>query len=92
MYDNTAEKSPVGRFLAGWAAHRGSLSRDWFQDRTIYPIDSTIDLSLALHHRCSTGTTYCSGDFWERRSRYHVDVAVAVASSSRKEERATLAE
>lgn len=54
IYENTAERSPVRRFLAEWAAHRGSLCKDWFHDRTNNPIDFAIDLSLALYDRIKT--------------------------------------
>ena len=46
---SSAEKSPVRRFLAEWAVHRGSLSNDRVQTKTIYPIDLAIDLSPALY-------------------------------------------
>ena len=76
IYENTADRSPVRRFLAEWAAHRGFLSKDWFEDRTIYPIDFTIDLSLALYDRIHKDTFF-SFDFWEDRSRYYVELAGA---------------
>ena len=82
IYENTAEKSPVRRFLAEWAAHKGYLAKGWFVDRTIFPIDFTINLSLALYERIETGTS-STLDFWEIRSRYHVEVAGA--SSERSE-------
>lgn len=85
IYENTAELSPVRRFLAEWAAHRGSLSRDWFQDRTIYPVDFAIDLSLALYNRIQKNSTYSNGGFWEARSKYHVDVTVAQSGEGRSE-------
>lgn len=83
IYENTAESSPVRRFLVLWAAHRGSLRKDWFNDRTIYPIDFAIDLSLALYDRVQFKTNYSSGDFWKVRSQFHVAVVVA-PSSERK--------
>ena len=82
IYENTAEQSPVRRFLAERAAHRGNL-KDWFHDRTIYPTDFAIDLSLALYDRVQKKTSHYSGDFWRARSRYHTEVAVA-SSSGRK--------
>lgn len=83
IYENTAEQSPVRRFLAEWAAHRGALSKDWFHDRTIYPTDFAIDLSLALYDRAQNKTTYDIGAFWSARSRYHIEVAVASSSEGK---------
>lgn len=83
IYENTAERSPVRRFLADWAAYRGILSKDWFNDRSIYPTDFAIDLSLALYDRIQNNTTYHSGDFWEARARYHTEVAVASSSEGK---------
>lgn len=77
IYENTAEKSPLRRFLAKWAAHRGSLSKDWFFDRSIYPVDFVIDLSLALYDRIQSNTTFYGGDFLRMRSEFHVDEVVA---------------
>ena len=34
VYDNTAERSLVRRFLAEWAAHRDLLDQGWFEDPT----------------------------------------------------------
>ena len=86
IYENTAEKSPVRKFLAEWAAHRGCLSKDWFHDRTLYPIDFTIDLCLALYDRIQSRPN-SAVDFWEVRSRYHVEVGVASSSEGRSERR-----
>ena len=77
IYENTAEKSPLRKFLAKWAAHRGSLSKDWFFDRSIYPVDFVIDLSLALYDRIQSNTTLHGGDFSRLRSEFHVDEVVA---------------
>lgn len=85
IYENTAETSPVRRFLAEWAAHRGFLSKDWFEDRTIYPIDFTIDLSLALYGRIQNNTSSANVDFWENRSRYYVEVAAASSGEGKSE-------
>lgn len=76
IYDNTAESSPVRRFLVLWAAHRGSLRKDWFNDRTIYPIDFAIDISLALYDRIRFKANYSDGDFWKVRSLFHAEVVV----------------
>ena len=70
LYENTAEKSPARRFIVDWAAHKGSLSKDWFLDRSIYSIDFVIDLSLALFDRINDKSIQ---DFWEVRSMYHVE-------------------
>ncbi|KAM0799296.1 hypothetical protein BDR22DRAFT_856065 [Usnea florida] len=77
IYENTAKSSPLRKFLAMWAAHRGLLSEDWFFDRTIFPLDFVIDLSLALHERIRSKTAFYSGDFSRMRSEFHVDEAVA---------------
>ena len=77
IYENTAEKSPLRKFLATWAAHRGSLSKDWFLKRTIYPVDFVIDLSLALYDRIQSNTAFFSGDFSRMRSEFHVDEVIA---------------
>ena len=82
VYENTSDKSPVRKFLAEWAAYRGVLSKDWFHDRTIYPIDFTIDLSLALYERINEDTPL-GLDFWELRSRYYVEVDSVSSSEGR---------
>ena len=82
IYDNTAERSPVRRFLAEWAAHRGELNKGWFEDRSIYPVDFTIDLALALYEKINGDRFFSlsSSSFWEDRARYHVEVAGASVS------------
>lgn len=86
IYENTGETSPVRRFLAEWAAHRGFLAKDWFDDRTIYTIDFTIDLSLALYDRIQKNTSPANlKSFWENRSRYYVEVAAASSSEEKSE-------
>lgn len=89
LYENTADRSPVRRFLAEWAAHWGNLSGDWFHDRTMYPVDFTIDLCMALHKRIQMGVAWNGDDFWKARARYHVEVVVVAEGKSegRSEER-----
>ena len=77
IYENTANSSPLRKFVATWAAHRGSLSKDWFFDRTVFPLDFVIDLSLALYERIQSKTALYSGDFSRMRSEFHVDEVVA---------------
>lgn len=77
IYEKTAEKSPLRRFLAEWVANRGLLSEGWFNDRTILPVDFIIDLALALYGRIPYTTSPTDVNFWQIRYRYHTGVVLA---------------
>ena len=85
IYENTAEKSPVRKFLIEWTASVEFLSEDWFGDRTTCSTDFAIDLSLALYDRIQKKTQYGDNDFWEMRFNYHIKGATSSSSEEKSE-------